>query len=213
MIDRARFASSLASLAAVLPMFGRTFTRQLQEIYWHALADLSDEDFEAACTRALRECTQFPSPAELLERAPARPKSDLELLAARTFQLILRHPKRNDSGTLYWREQDLAERYGRAAGEAFVIAGATGGFRAAMDPERERFIRRDFIAAFIRLAKDDPAALEPVEAQPQLPTGVQSILDATRRKLSPPATVLSFADADQRKAAWRDAAEKEKPLG
>lgn len=166
MNDRARFASAMASLAAALPLFGREFTTKFQEVYWHALADLSDEDFEAAAMRCLRELKQFPTPSDLLERA--RPKGDDELAGARLFLSLLRQPRYHPVRGDYWDPDEIERRFGRAARAAFTVAGGTVGFRAACDPEKERFIRRDFVSTFRRVVADDPTAARP-DPVPELP--------------------------------------------
>jgi len=204
MIDRIRFANALGGLAATLPLFGREYSRQLQEVYWHALADLSDDDFERACARALRELKQFPTPSDLLERAPSRAHGALELQAARIFLAIVATPRHNPARGSYWREEDVRRQHGAAAADAFVMAGATAGFRAASDPDRERFIRRDFLAGYVAAATADPSARLPAPAE-ALPADVVAVIADVSRQLTFPRP--RAGSVDEQRAAWRRASE------
>jgi hypothetical protein len=66
--DRKRFAELLQALSTTL-VNGRELSRAMLLGYWIALRDLSLEDFERGCEKALRTCRVMPSPAELLELA------------------------------------------------------------------------------------------------------------------------------------------------
>ena len=61
-------AAALATLAVALP--GKDISSPLLEVYWRALADLTDAELEAAATKALRACRFFPTPSELLDTLP-----------------------------------------------------------------------------------------------------------------------------------------------
>lgn len=196
MMDRERFSSAMASMAATLPLFGREFSAKFQAVYWHALADLSDEDFEAAAMRCLRELKQFPTPAELLERA--RPKTDDELLASRTFLAILRRPRYSPGRGDYWDREEIESRHGRAAAGAFVVAGGTVGFRAASDPDKERFIRRDFVTTFRRLVAEDPTAATPDPVPAVAAGSLRGLLQAVGDGMSLPAQDRTDAIAKKR---------------
>lgn len=176
--DYPRFLAALGALAHALPMFGREYSAPLQRLYLAACGQLSIEDFEAACLRCLRECAQFPVPGAILDRAPQL--EDREVKAGRVFLSIVRTPRHNPASGAYWREDDIAQRHGPAAGHAFVAAGGTTAFRAASDPDKERFIRRDFVACFLRIVTADPATLLPAstDTPPRLRQLVRSVSDA-----------------------------------
>lgn len=64
--DEINFQQILKATAASL---GAEFTETMAIGYWMGLNDLSFEDFNRACMRAIRECKFFPKPVELRKMA------------------------------------------------------------------------------------------------------------------------------------------------
>uniref|UniRef100_A0A6M3KXK4 DUF6475 domain-containing protein n=1 Tax=viral metagenome TaxID=1070528 RepID=A0A6M3KXK4_9ZZZZ len=83
MMDKVKFAERLAGLALV---FDKEFSTPLTEIYWQTLgAQYPEADVEHAFTRAFKECTFFPKPAELI----AFIEGSMESRAETAFQALL----------------------------------------------------------------------------------------------------------------------------
>src|SRR5215469_578020 len=62
MQDAERFERKLLETCTV---YGRQLETQLFDAWWRACANLSDETFERAVDEAVKECTHFPTPAQV----------------------------------------------------------------------------------------------------------------------------------------------------
>lgn len=135
------FERGMKLLAATWP--DRSPTSQTTAAYWMALSHLDDTTFGESVTRCLRECTFFPRPAEILERAEA---------ALTTAGLL---PE--DAETVWNRVAEVARSWHPAKGPTTWInedidraLRDVGGFRtvALSDDNDVRFIRKDFLARY-----------------------------------------------------------------
>jgi hypothetical protein len=62
MQDAERFERKLLETCTV---YGRQLETQLFDAWWRACANLSDDTFERAVDEAVKECTHFPTPAQV----------------------------------------------------------------------------------------------------------------------------------------------------
>ena len=78
------------AFTAMMAMLGETFRRDLTEPmmdgYWMALEDLTEDEFRAAATRAVRECKFMPAPSEL--RAFVRQPRNVESEALEAWEAV-----------------------------------------------------------------------------------------------------------------------------
>lgn len=168
MKDEARFASVMASMALVLKMFGRELTADFQEVYWVALADLSDEEFQRAAAILIRRETEFPPPAMFLE--VGRPQEDVKAVALRVMQQAWWRCKTYDpeSGT-GWKVAMIQESFGVAARQGFEACGGDFGFRMMDDEYHGPGIRRAFVEAYEQATRNDPRTALPSPERGALP--------------------------------------------
>ena len=82
MKDYDRFAKNMAGLGA---LFDKVPAEPVIELYWRTLSDLSDADFERACTLAAKRLKFFPKPAELREMVA----EDQEAIAMAAWEELL----------------------------------------------------------------------------------------------------------------------------
>lgn len=76
------FVTGMAGLATI---FDQEPSKEKARIYWQLLSDLSDADFERACTLAARRLKFFPKPAELREMVA----EDQEAIAMAAWEELL----------------------------------------------------------------------------------------------------------------------------
>lgn len=171
MKDEARFASVMASMALVLPMFGRELTPDLQEIYWQALAALSDDEFETAAHALMRTETQFPPPARFLDVIrPTNLTADATRALGRAWDL----GKQVLPGQgCWWSGDAIREKVGQAAYEAFHACGGSSAFRDLDSEYHGPGIRKAFVEAYRNQVAADPDRALPLPKPelPQLSTG------------------------------------------
>lgn len=192
MKDKKRFASTMLSLSLALKMFGRDLDEELQLVYWRALEDLSDDEFERAAAILILRETEFPQPALFLE--VARPKADG---AAEAFRLMCKawfagkeyDPESGSS----WSAIKIRAALGEGAYEAFHACGGSEGFRLMDDDYHGPGIRRAFADSYQRVTRADPrkALPQPGDQLPALTSG--EII----------ATAEAPGDADWRSQLWQ----------
>jgi hypothetical protein len=167
MKDEARFASVMASMALVLPMYGRELTADLQEIYWHALAGLSDQEFETAAHALMRTETQFPPPARFLDVVrPTNPTADATRALARAWEF----GKQVIPGQgCWWSGDAIREKVGPAAYEAFHACGGSSAFQNLDSEYHGPGIRKAFVEAYEQATRNDPRTALPSPERGALP--------------------------------------------
>lgn len=176
MTDRERFASVMLSLSLALQMYGRELTKAMQDVYWKALAGVSDDELEAAAQIVIRSDKEFPSPARLLELA--RPPVESAAQAHRVMALAWEAGRQVIPGQgTWWSGVVIREKIGEAAYEAFHACGGSAAFRDMDDPYHGSRIRREFVECWRRVVMREPAtALRSLEYRPALPAPAQPAL-------------------------------------
>ena len=169
MNDRARFASTMASLALSLPMYGRTLTRELQEVYWAALRGLSDAEFQRAAEVLLTTEKEFPPPARffavLLE---GDPQAD----AQRALNAAWRAGRQLTPGQgSWWSGPAILAQVGRAAYEAFHACGGSAAFALVDSEFHGPGIRKAWAEAYRNQVEADPMRALPAPRVEALPPG------------------------------------------
>lgn len=180
MKDEARFASIMASMALVLPMFGRELTADLQEIYWRALATLTDEEFETAAHALMRTETQFPPPARFLDVIrPTNLTAEANRALARAWDL----GKQVMPGHgCWWSGDAIREKVGPAAYEAFHACGGSSAFQQLDSEYHGAGIRKLFVEAYrSQVAAAPERALPAPSPETQLLTAGQVLALAAGR--------------------------------
>lgn len=76
--EKREFANALSAVAVT---FGTELDKPILAAYWMALSDLDLNALQSACSRALRELTFFPKPAELRKLAGIVASSSRAMLA------------------------------------------------------------------------------------------------------------------------------------
>ena len=145
-MTRERMAAALATLAVALP--GKEISGPLLEVYWRALADLTDEQLESAATKALRACKFFPTPAELLELA--RPRN-MVAEAGRVFERVKSLAGYSPQVGAVWSETKIRLALGDAVADAYQAA---GGASALMRGD-EVWTRKAFVDAYLKAPPTD----------------------------------------------------------
>lgn len=64
-MDTEHKAKALETLVSMASIYSKNVDEFMAETYWSAVRDLDLDAFLAACTRAVRECEFFPTPAKL----------------------------------------------------------------------------------------------------------------------------------------------------
>ena len=166
----------MLALAAGLKMYGRELDEVTTETYWRALADLTDDEFEAAAQAILRRETEFPPPAVIL--AVARPRTDPAAEAHRMLARAWSVGREVIPGNgCWWSGEKIRTELGRAAYEAFHACGGSAAFRDLDDPFHGPRIRREFAEAWQRVVAQEPAAALPAPgAAPQLPPPAEPLV-------------------------------------
>lgn len=148
--DKATRERFFCCIGAVLCAFDREATDATLQGYWWGLDDLSIEDVERSCRRALGECRRMPVPAELRELAGiARPEDAAQI----AWQAVERATSLGS-----YRTVDFEDRLINATIRSL------GGWPAILERSPEEFdkwVRKDFLAtyqAFSRTGVSDEAA-------------------------------------------------------
>jgi hypothetical protein len=153
MRDRKRFASTMLSLSLSLKMYGRELSGPMQEVYWTALADLTDEEFARAAEVLIRRETEFPPPAMFL--AVARPQRDLAAEAFQVLNRCLLLTTYDPEGGTSWSGRQIQAEVSQAAYEAFHACGGAPAFRLYDDPIHGPRVRREFVECYQRVVRSD----------------------------------------------------------
>lgn len=182
MNDRSRFGKLMLAMSLALKMYGRELNELMTEVYWKALSDLTDAEFESAATILLRQETDFPPPALFL--ALARPRADLNAEAHRVMCQAMLLTEYNPEDGETWRASHIREQIGEAAYTAFLACGGAAGFRDADSPYHGARIRREFRDAYQQSVQADPsnALPSPVKSLP-LPEPFQALIDAIAKPM------------------------------
>lgn len=180
MKDRQRFSSTMLSLAAALKMYGKELTTATQEVYWTALGDLTDEEFQRAAALLIRRETEFPPPVMFLDVIrPSNPTADASRALARAWEL----GKQVIPGQgCWWSGDAIREKVGPAAYEAFHACGGSSAFQNLDSEYHGPRIRRDFIEAYQSQVAAGPQRALPAPTAPLLTTG-QILLEAEAVKV------------------------------
>lgn len=183
MKNRERFASTMLSMSLVLKMFGKEFDNAFQEVYWNALAPLTDVDFQRAAEILMRRETEFPPPAlffEVLRTEDAGAQAHRALMAA------WNHGKQTIPGEgCWWSGALILEHVGPAAHEAFHACGGSTAFRDMDSEYHGPRIRREFVESYRASVAIDPARALPAGPQAPLLTTGQLLLEAEALQVSP----------------------------
>ena len=153
MKDRKRFGSVMLSLSVSLKMYGRELTDAMRDVYWTALADLSDDEFERAAAVLIRRETEFPPPALFLE--VARPQRDLAAEAFQVLNRCLLLTTYDPEGGTSWSGRQIQAEVSQAAYEAFHACGGAPSFRLYDDPIHGPRVRREFVECYQRMVRSD----------------------------------------------------------
>lgn len=224
MRDRVRFAKLMLALSLGLKMYGRDFSTEFQEVYWTALGDLSDDEFERAATVLLRREVDFPAPALFLEIA--RPRLNANADAHRVMCQALLLSDYDPEGGTTWRASRIKEEISVAAYEAFLACGGAPGFRDYDSPFHGARIRREFCEAYTEALEADPSKMLPAPSTKALPSPELEALTAgigrEIPKLARPAwsqadslpvrvaKVLSEEEIEAKRAGFRELAQQAK---
>lgn len=171
MKDRKRFTSTMLALSAALKMYGKECTTEMQGVYWSALKDLTDDEFERAAQVLIRRETEFPPPAMFLE--VARPQEDGASAAHQAMLAAWNAGRQVIPGQGSWFSGDLIRsQVGVAAYEAFHACGGSSAFALMDDEFHGPRIRREFAECYQRAVAGDPGKTLPTEpTRPALTTG------------------------------------------
>lgn len=171
-MTRERMAAALATLAVALP--GKEISGPLLEVYWRALADLTDEQLEAAATRALRACRFFPTPSELLELAQPR---NLAAEAGRVFERVKGLADYSPRVGAVWSETKIRLALGDAVADAYQAAGGAAAFATG----DEVWTRKAFVEAYREAPPAENPLLRIGPAEPKrLASGEARVIEMVR---------------------------------
>jgi len=154
-------------------MHGKKVDRAMARRYWDTLQDrMTDEQFLAACER-LETADWFPTPARILTAgrpalAVVENATDVTL-----YERVVACQSYNPHSGSGYSQRQVAAELGAVAAALFQAAGGAPAFLAALrNPEREPFVRRDFLQA-ARAVREDPegVALLTGGSVPALPAG------------------------------------------
>lgn len=180
MKNPARFAKGMLALSLSLKMYGRELSDPMQEVYWRALSDLSDDEFEQAATVLLRRETEFPPPAMFLEVVRV---NDSNADAHRALMLAWNAGKQVIPGEgCWWSGALIREKVGPAAYEAFHACGGSSAFRDLDNEYHGPRIRREFMECYRTAVATDSTRALPEASTPLLTTG-QILLEAEAVKV------------------------------
>lgn len=120
---------------AMAEFYEKKFTQTAIRLYFRALSDVSDSDFEIACGEHMRRSKWFPKPSELLEilRGPVEKQAEIE--AVHAWESVMKTLKYHG-----------AEALGKIAGKAGMAISQIGGadrFRIAKETELP-WIQKEF---------------------------------------------------------------------
>lgn len=145
--DKRAFAALMETLAVLRK---DPLTPTMLRVYWAVLVDLDLADVERAVVACLKVDEFFPSPSRL--RGLAFPQDGTPTTrAAAVFDALCRRGPHNDyhRGD-YWLPDDVEEKFGLVAREAFIAAGGTRAFQQRTEKSLP-FLRKDFLAAFVEV--------------------------------------------------------------
>lgn len=140
MTDETLFRRAMHALAV---NFNRELDSDVLQVYWRALnsVTMTDAEFAAAVTLAVRQEKQMPPIARLIELA--RPEHDVRAEALSAFGKIARCTTHNPASGEYVSRALVLQRLGAIAVTAFD---AVGGSRTwASDPQHRL---RDFVTVY-----------------------------------------------------------------
>lgn len=140
MTDETLFRRAMHALAV---NFNRDLDGDVLQVYWRACkgVEMTDAEFAAAVTLAIRQETMMPPVARLL--ALARPESDVRSEALRVFGQITQCTAHNPAAGEYVSRTLVQQRLGDAAVAAFDAIG--GKQTWASDPQHRL---RDFVTVY-----------------------------------------------------------------
>jgi len=145
----------MLALASALKMYGRELDKPMQDVYWHTLQDLTDEEFERAAQVLIRRETDFPPPAMFLQLA--RPPVDLKAEAHRVMCRAWFAGKTYDpEGGTGWSAEQIRAVLGVGAYEAFHACGGAKAFQQMDDEFHGPGIRRAFMECYVSTVSNDP---------------------------------------------------------
>lgn len=142
MTDDAAFKAALGSLAV---NFRVALTPEQLSLYWHALADLSDAQFQAACSTLLQRAKFFPTVAEF--RTASEPYVPVAAVAGLLFDAVCGLSHWTPGGDV-WSPTEVSERYGPVACAAFHAAGGSRAFAQEQGDKNLPFLRKRFVEAY-----------------------------------------------------------------
>lgn len=162
--DRAAFGSTLLGLSLALKMYGRELTPEMQRVYWLALQDLTDAEFQAAAMHLAKTCTDFPTPSQFLDVIHPAVAKDAAAYAVMCAALLCTDYNPEDGST--WRRATIRAKISPAAEEAFIACGGAASFRLVDSEFHGPKIRAAFCDTYTALVTRDPKSALP---EPQLP--------------------------------------------
>jgi hypothetical protein len=170
-------------MAVIADRLNRSVSEATLKAYHVQLSrSLDDETFERAAERIFRSARYWPSPDEFIQAAAG---SDAQAQAVRAFEQVKRLGDHDPVTGPWFSERKIRELAGRAVAEAFIAAGASSAF-ASLTPEREPFVRKEFVGAYQRVTGSDPEAVIPAPRSAALPARVHRLVTLTARVLSVP---------------------------
>jgi hypothetical protein len=162
----------MLSLASVLKMYGKELTAAMQEVYWTALRDLSDEEFQRAAAVLIRRETEFPPPAMFLE--VAHPEMNNKAMAFRAMMQAwwagrVYDPESGGS----WSGEQIRAACGEASYQGYLACGGSSGFQQMDDEYHGPGIRKAFMECYTQQVRANPATSlpQPTDQLPALTTG------------------------------------------
>lgn len=161
--------------------FRQDVSEGLARVYWAALKDLDEAEWQRALETAAKGLTFFPTIAEL--RRFAGTGDRISLHAAQDFERVLALGAHHGTlGTVFPRAEKVRELIGEAAADAYTQAGGHEAFRKAVERDDLTWVRKDFVAGY-RDAMD--AGVSPLPSAPALPqiSGMTALIGHDVRSL------------------------------
>jgi hypothetical protein len=120
---------------AMSEFYEKKFTETAIRLYFRALSDVSDSDFEHACGEHMRRSKWFPKPSELLELLHGTAAKQAEIEAVQAWEAVLNTLK-------YYGAEALAKMEGKS-GMAIRQIGGAERFRIAKETELQ-WLQKEF---------------------------------------------------------------------
>lgn len=195
-MDRRDFAEGLTRIGVALRQPPDVATLG---VYYDSLAGEADtQEWSSFCRWAVDSgrWQWFPKVTEVRDALRAfRGESPVEAEAAEAYQRVLEASDYMPEAGAVWAYRSIVERCGRAAAEAFLVAGGQSAFATTWDEAKRR---QRFVEAYVMAVRDEPETkLLPAGEVKALPPGsvralmsdqeiMQRVMDMVGEELSKP---------------------------